>query len=352
MTRWSAGRSGSLAPPSNGLPVALARAGSVIEASMRAAVGTLSPDLQRTVAYHLGWCDAVGRTAEGNGGKAVRPAIALTAARAVGGREAAVIPGAVALELVHNFSLVHDDVMDGDRERRHRPTVWALFGVGAAILAGDAMLTLAHQVLLDDARPQGRRASSELAAATAEMIQGQAEDLAFEARVDVTEEQCLDMTGHKTAALLACAGAVGAILGGGDGRAVIALRAFGRQIGLAFQAVDDVLGIWGRPDVTGKPVASDLRQHKKTLPVVHALVSGGPGSAELSLLLSNGKLDGESAVETAVAILESAGSREWALALAERHLSEAITVLDGAGLEPGPVEELWAIGEFIARRES
>ena len=352
MTRWRAGRPSSLAPPSNGLPAALARAGSVIDGPIRAAVGALSPDLQRTVAYHLGWCDAVGHTVEGNGGKAVRPAIALAAARAVGAPEEAAIPGAVALELVHNFSLVHDDVMDGDRERRHRPTVWALFGVGAAILAGDAMLTLAHQVLLEDARPQSGRASSELAAATAEMIQGQAEDLAFESRLDVTEQQCLAMTGHKTAALLACAAAVGGILGGGDDKAVVALRAFGRQVGLAFQAVDDVLGIWGRADVTGKPVASDLRQHKKTLPVVHALVSGGPGSAELSRLLSNGRLDGEHAVEAAMAILESAGSRGWALALAERHLSEATAALDGAALEPGPVEELRAIGEFIVRRQS
>ena len=170
---------------------------------------------------------------EGDGGKAVRPAITVLAAEAVGAEPESAITGAAALELVHNFSLIHDDVMDGDRDRRHRPTVWALFGIGEAIIVGDAMMTLAQELLVEDPRPEARIAAQELARATAEMIEGQAEDLAFESRLDVTEDQCLVMCGHKTGALLAAAGSLGAILGRGTEASVRRLRSFGRHVGLA-----------------------------------------------------------------------------------------------------------------------
>ncbi len=113
-------------------------------------------------AYHLGWRDADGRETLADGGKAVRPSLTLLSAEAVGGQAEAAVPGAVALELVHNFSLIHDDVMDGDTERRHRPTVWALFGVGEAIVSGDALAALAYAVLLEDDRPEAHRAAREL----------------------------------------------------------------------------------------------------------------------------------------------------------------------------------------------
>src|SRR5205823_13315484 len=131
---------------------------------------------------------------------------------------------------------------------------------------------------------------------------------AFESRIDVQETECLAMSAHKTGALLACAGALGATLGEGTPRQVEALRAFGRHLGIAFQAVDDVLGIWGDPAVTGKPAAGDLRQHKKTLPVVHALASEGTASAALRRALSNGAVDDQRAGEL-VRLLEDLGAR-------------------------------------------
>src|SRR5207247_4013625 len=141
---------------------------------------------------HLGFADADGAPASGDGGKAVRPALAFLSAEAVGAPAEIGLPGAVAVELVHNFSLLHDDVMDQDRERRHRPTAWALFGVGPAILAGDALLTLAHEVLVTAPTARGVETSRALARATAAMIAGQGEDLGFESRLDVTVQECLE----------------------------------------------------------------------------------------------------------------------------------------------------------------
>jgi geranylgeranyl diphosphate synthase type I len=340
------------ASPTTSVPVpeALVRHRPVVSAAMAAAVARLSPELRRVAAYHLGWEDAEGRAATGDGGKALRPAIVLAAAEAVGGDPARAVPGAVALELVHNFSLIHDDVMDGDRERRHRPTVWALFGVAEAIVAGDALHALAQELLLEDERPETARAALELERATAEMIRGQAEDLAFESRLDVSEAECEAMCSHKTGALVACAGVLGATLGGGMDEQIDALRGFGRHLGIAFQAVDDILGIWGDPAVTGKPAASDLRQHKKTLPVVHALGHPRGASEPLARTLSNGAVDDERA-RGLVALLEKMGARAWATGVAQRHLDTALAHLDRADLDPRVCWDLRAIAHFVAGRD-
>jgi geranylgeranyl diphosphate synthase type I len=337
-------------PSTTAVPESLAWTARLIDGPLRSAVEGLAPAIRRTVSYHLGWIDPDGKAAQGSGGKAVRPTIALLAAETIGGSAVDVIPGAVAIELVHNFSLIHDDVMDGDRERRHRPAAWALFGVGQAIVAGDALLALAHEVLLDDSVPRSRQAAAELMRATARMIRGQAEDLAFESRLDVTDEECLAMSGNKTGALLGCAGALGAILGSAGEAQIRALRSFGHHVGLAFQAVDDVLGIWGDPAITGKPSAGDLRQHKKTLPIVHALRLGGAEAEGLALLLSQGGLS-DKGLAQAVELLEAVGSRRWTLDLAERHLSKALSLLDLDGLRPRPVEALREVARFVVRRD-
>ena len=330
-------------------PAAFGRMRPLIEAGLRRAIGRLSPNLARIAEYHLGWRDAEGRETRGDGGKAVRPTISLLAAEAVGADAARALPGAVAVELVHDFSLLHDDVMDGDRERRHRPTVWALFGQAQAIVVGDALLALAQQLLLEERRPEAAAAAAELTRATAQMIEGQAEDLAFESRLDVSLDECLGMTGRKTGALLSCAAALGGILAGGGQRTVEALRSYGRNLGLAFQAVDDVLGIWGDPAVTGKPAANDLRQHKKSIPVVHALSSGGAAASEVREFLSNGDLGAERIARMAD-LLEEAGSRAWTLGLAGRHFAAALEAL--SLIPPGPAtRELEDVATFVVRRD-
>jgi geranylgeranyl diphosphate synthase type I len=336
--------------PSAATPAAFGRLRPLIEAGLRRAVDRLSPDLAPVAQYHLGWRDTEGHEVHGDGGKAVRPVLALLAAEAVGAEAAIALPGALAIELVHDFSLMHDDVMDGDRERRHRPTVWALFGMGQAIVVGDALLALATELLLEDPRPEARTAAGLLTRSTAEMIRGQAEDLAFEARQDVSLDECLAMTGRKTGALLSCAAAVGGVLGGGGHESVEALASFGRHLGMAFQAVDDLLGIWGDPAVTGKPAAGDLRQHKKSIPVVHALSSGTARAEEVRRFLSDGQPDQEE-IARMVANLETAGSREWTLGLAGQHLSAALDALRHPSLDRCAVEELEDIAMFVVRRD-
>ena len=160
----------------------------------------------------LARCDAEGTpTGSRSGGKALRPALTLLSARAAGAPAERAVPAAVAVELVHNFYLLHDDIMDGDTERRHRPTAWTVHGVGAAILAGDALLALAQDILLEDTAAQGLWAARCLSAAVLRLIAGQGADLAFEQRNDVNLPECLTMAGDKTAALMACACSIGAI---------------------------------------------------------------------------------------------------------------------------------------------
>ncbi|MCU1488921.1 MAG: polyprenyl synthetase family protein, partial [Acidimicrobiaceae bacterium] len=252
--------------PTQSVPEVLGRARSLVVPALRAAIDRLSPELRPAAEYHLGWADADGVPMAGGGGKGVRPALALLSAEAVGAPGIVGVPGGVAIELVHNFSLIHDDVIDGDVERRHRPTVWALFGIGRAVIVGDALLALAQQVVLDPALvlgpladldgASGERAARVMADATAAMIAGQALDMAFESVPSVDVEGCLAMEAGKTGALLGCAAAIGAVLAGASDEVVRALDCFGMELGLAFQAVDDLLGIWGDPATTGKPAWS------------------------------------------------------------------------------------------------
>jgi geranylgeranyl diphosphate synthase type I len=243
---------------------------------------------------------------------------------------------------VHNFSLLHDDVMDRDQERHHRPTAWTVFGESRAILAGDALQTLSIEVLSDV------RAVALVAGTTQRMIAGQALDLGLEGRWDATVDECLAMIAGKTAALLSCSTGVGALLAGAPDGTVIALASFGEQLGMAFQAVDDLLGIWGRPEVTGKPVGNDLRQKKVSLPVAAGLESGE--APRLRELLSAEDLTDED-VREATELLERAGANTFAAEEAERRLGQALGELERVDLEAGPRDELAALARFIIERE-
>lgn len=331
-------------------PLVLDRARVATQPALRAAVTRLEPPLARVSAYHMGWADTEGRPVPGNGGKALRPALALLSAEAVGAPTEAGVPGAVAVELVHNFSLLHDDLMDGDEERRHRPTAWKAFGPGLAVLAGDGLLVLAEQVLMESSGA-GDRAAKLLTDATAALIDGQSQDLSFETRMDVTVEECLAMAGNKTGALLACASAIGAALAGAEPAVVERLYGFGHNLGIAFQAVDDLLGIWGRPEVTGKSSWNDLRQRKKSVPVVAALTSDTPAAAELAELYGlPGDLDEDQLVRAA-RLVEDAGGRLRTEVEAQKHLELALGCLDGLGIPEVTRTDLAALAAFTTTRE-
>ncbi|MGH3679217.1 MAG: family 2 encapsulin nanocompartment cargo protein polyprenyl transferase [Natronosporangium sp.] len=302
-----------------------------VEPALREAVATLPPAMCRIAGYHFGWWDADGATTGTvAGGKAIRPALALLAAEAAGGEPAAALPAAVAVELVHNFSLIQDDVIDGDLTRRHRPTVWSVFGTGAAIVGADALLTLAVEVLAASGHASTRPAIQLLNTATLELIEGQAADLSFEDRTDVNLLECLRMAGGKSGALLGCACALGATFGGATAAQVTLLRGFGEQLGVAFQLTDDLLGIWGDPAVTGKPAHSDLQRRKKSLPVVAALTSGTPAGAELAALYHRDRPLSDPELARAAELVERAGGRAWSRTHAGDLLTGALRMLQSA----------------------
>lgn len=324
---------------------------------LRAAVNRLAPPMDTVASYHFGWIDAQGRPADGDGGKAVRPALALLSAEAAGAAPEVGIPGAVAVELVHNFSLLHDDLMDGDEQRRHRDTVWKVHGPAQAILVGDALFALAGEVLLELGTVEAGRATRRLTTATRKLIDGQAQDISYEHRERVTVEECLEMEGNKTGALLACACSIGAVLGGADDKMADTLEAYGYHLGLAFQAVDDLLGIWGDPEATGKQTWSDLRQRKKSLPVVAALAAGGPASQRLGeLLAADAKSNdfdtfSEEEFATRAALIEEAGGREWTSDEARRQHAIAIEALSGVDMPEQVRAQLVALADFVVVRK-
>ncbi|MBS2966077.1 polyprenyl synthetase family protein [Actinocrinis puniceicyclus] len=336
-------------------PACLSQGRAAITPALRDAVDRLDHRSRHQVAYHFGWLTADGAPDSADAGKAVRPALALLSAEAVGAPSRIALPGAVAVELVHNFSLVHDDLMDGDEERRHRDTVWKLWGPSSAILTGDAMLALAQEVLLECGLATAAPAARLLARATRHLIRGQVQDLCFEQRPHVTVEECTDMAAGKTGALLSASAAIGAVLAGAPQAAVDALALYGAHVGVAFQLVDDVLGIWGDPAVTGKPVHSDLRSRKKSLPVSHALNRDGPRRDELAAwFAAPGEPDepDEQELRRAAGLIEGAGGRDWALAEAARRTALAEAALRDADLDAGAREELLALGRFVVDREA
>ncbi|MFG2248514.1 family 2 encapsulin nanocompartment cargo protein polyprenyl transferase [Spirillospora sp. NPDC048823] len=323
----------------------------LLQPALRDAVETLPEAARGIAAYHFGWRDERGRPAADGGGKTIRPALTLLAAEAVGGTAAAALPAAVAVELAHNFSLLHDDVMDGDLTRRHRPTAWSVFGANAAVLAGDALLAAAFEALAGEPSPVVAPAVRSLSRSVLDLIAGQGADLAFEGRSDVTLDECLAMAGRKTGALLGAACALGAAYGGGTTDQSVRLRAFGERLGLAFQLVDDLLGIWGDPEVTGKPVHSDLHSRKKSLPVVAALTSATPAGDELAALyLRDDALTGDD-LSRAAALVDAAGGRTWAATQAAALLTQAVAALDAAGLVPAAAAELRTLARLIAHRD-
>jgi geranylgeranyl diphosphate synthase type I len=225
--------------------------------------------------YHLGWLNEQLAPASAPTGKRLRPLLCLLSAEACGDETERAQPVAVALELLHNFSLIHDDIEDHDSVRHHRPTVWALWGQAQGINAGDGMHVLSYLALLPLAElgvpaPTVLRLLESLAETSLIITEGQHLDLAFERREDVSPAEYLDMIGRKSAALLSCAAACGGIVAGAGQPQVTALAQYGHQLGMGFQIRDDVLGIWGEAEATGKP-AGDLYRRKKTLPTLYAL---------------------------------------------------------------------------------
>ncbi|MCY3785506.1 MAG: polyprenyl synthetase family protein [bacterium] len=332
-------------------PAVLRRANDLVQPALEAAVGRLTAELAVPVRYHFGWTDARGAAREASGGgKGVRSALSVLSAEAVGAAGEVAVPGGVAVELIHNYSLIHDDIVDDDAQRRHRPTVWKVYGTDHAIIVGDAVMALAFESLLEAPTPARSAAAADLARANAAMIAGQSLDMSLDGRADVSVADCWDMISKKTAALVAHASAVGAILAGAPAATVAGLRRFGDELGRGFQAVDDLLGIWGAPAVTGKPAGSDLRERKRSLPVTIALNSDGAAAGELAGIYGRARLD-EADIARAADLVEEAGGRAAAAAAARECMARAAEALGALDIDAAAAGELQALAEFIVDRD-
>jgi geranylgeranyl diphosphate synthase type I len=323
----------------------------VLDPALRAGVNTLPLGVRHIAEFHFGWCDEHGKPTPGAGGKAIRPTLTLLMTEAAGGAVGAALPAAVAVELVHDFSLLHDDVMDGDVLRRHRPTAWAAFGIGPAILTGDSLLTLAFDTIAATDPRYAQEAGRIVSATVQELIDGQIADLAFEARGEVSLAECMEMARGKTGALIGCACALGQLYASGDPDQVRHAREFGERLGLAFQLVDDILGIWGDPAVTGKAIHSDISARKKSLPVVAALTSSTPQAAQLAELYGRSEPLSTADVADAAALVADSGGRTWSEEEAARQLAAALDSLRAAGAGGRAAAELEALARLVTTRD-
>ncbi|MFJ4596968.1 MULTISPECIES: polyprenyl synthetase family protein [unclassified Kitasatospora] len=334
-------------------------AAATCEAHLRRWVGQLEGAVGQVAAYQFGWTRD-GSPHRRHGGKNVRAALALGCARAVGGDPQRAVPAAVVVEMVHNLSLLYDDVLDGDALRRHRASAWEVFGPGAATRSADALLMLAFEVL---AGPDGEAFAGEAVAGEAstalldtliQLAVGESLDVLFEAAPRVELSECLEMVSGKTASLISCACRLGALYGGGGPAQVETLAAFGHDLGMAFQLVDDLLGIWGDEAVTGKPVFADLRARKLSVPVVAAMASNTAAGDELARRYALSAGPGRAGEAELARLVEEAGGRRWTVERAAEHADGARrrlrSLADGPGAVAGAVADLDALCELIVNR--
>lgn len=263
------------------------------------------------------------------GGKRVRPFLVIQSCRAVGGREDSVLPAAVAVELIHNFTLIHDDIMDQDELRRGAPTVHVLWGVSTAILAGDLLFSKAFEALFmcsshPDISSEGLvEAGRRLASAVSVIAEGQALDMSFSGRLRsslISEDDYFEMIYKKTAALFKVSCEIGGILGGANSIELEALSKYGEHIGIAFQMKDDVLGIVGDESVLGKPIGSDLREGKCTLILIHALRNASEGQRRIIMDVYGKENISREEIRRVIDVLDDLGSIEYVEDIARRRV--------------------------------
>jgi geranylgeranyl diphosphate synthase type I len=309
--------------------------------------------------YHLGWTDeSFEVTRSQASGKRLRPLLCLLACQAVGGEPQQALPAAAAVELIHNFSLLHDDIEDNSPTRRHRTTVWKIWGEPQAINAGDGMFALAHlalQRLSEKGLPDDRvlAACRVFDQTCLALTEGQYLDMGFEDRMDVDVDQYLAMILRKTAALLSCSARLGALLGSGDAGLATCYARFGQNLGMAFQIEDDILGIWGEEKVTGKPQAGDIRQCKKSLPIVYVLQQEAalPVSEQRIHKVYRRKDIDEDAINVVLGSLQALGARQYAQQMALDYHGRALAELEVTGMENEGQDSLRELAKLLVNRK-
>ena len=311
-------------------------------------------DTERTLSFHKMLTYHMGWTGEGAGkdatGKRIRPLMVLLASASLGVEWKNALPAAAAVEMVHNFSLVHDDVQDNSEKRRGRSTVWKKWGVPMAINVGDAMFVIANQAIMDLIKVYPAvtvvRASTILNDTCLDLTRGQFLDMSYEERTDLDLEDYWPMIGGKTSALLSACTHIGALLGNANEEEQEAYRQFGYHLGLAFQVQDDILGIWGDEALTGKSAASDLVEGKNSLPVLYALGKQG----KFAERWNQGPITaGE--VKIVSAQLEKEGGRTYAEEMSEKETQKALGFLEKANLRGAAGESMLELANMLLKRK-
>jgi geranylgeranyl diphosphate synthase type I len=297
--------------------------------------------------YHMGW------TGEGAGpeatGKRIRPLLVLLCSAACGADWQSALPGAAAVELVHNFSLVHDDIQDNSDKRRGRPTTWVKWGAPMAINVGDALFVMSNQAIIDLKQNYPAevvvKAAAILHNTCLDLTRGQFLDMSYEKRNDLSMQDYWPMISGKTAALLSACCHIGSLLGGADDARQEAYRSFGHYLGLAFQVQDDILGIWGDEAVTGKSAANDLIEGKKSLPVLAGLGAKG----KFATRWKQGPIQAAE-VEELARTLASEGGYESAMDASKQMTDLALMSLREADPQGEAGEALFALTDKLLKR--
>ena len=327
-----------------------------IHAALRSSLSRNDIAAYDMLRYCMGWVDTAGAPRDATEGKALRPTLCLFSCEATGGAVGAAMPAAAALEFIHNFSLIHDDIQDRDETRHHRPTLWYVWGISKALVAGNLLRVIADQCLenlveVEAEVPRTLDVTGLLTEAYLQMIEGQYLDISYEGSPDIGMDDYMRMISLKTGALIRCAASLGARIGTRDPEIIGAFSDWGRSLGYAFQIRDDVLGVWGDEKTTGKPVGADIRRKKNSLPVVYAMsVAEGDDRKLLPHIYNKHELDDDD-VNTVLDIMNRAGVKEYAQCLAAEHCRDATQALARIELKPEAHTEADELGHFLLVRE-
>ena len=338
------------------LPGMLQRYRTHISEALRFSLSKDDTPVYDMLRYNMGWVDIEGNPCAATEGKALRPTLCLFGCEATGGSINKAMPAAIALELIHSFSLIHDDIQDHDETRHHRPTLWAKWGVPKALVAGNILRVVADtslQRLVDEGVgiDQALTVVGMLTEAYLEMIEGQYLDISYEGRPDIAIDDYLNMISKKTGALIRCAVNLGAVIGTRDETTIEAFRVFGRSLGYVFQIRDDVLGVWGNEETTGKPVGADIRRKKNSLPVVYAMSQADPEDKQLLDCIYQKEQLSDDDVSAVLNVMERVNVKGYAQKLAQEHSDIALEALAGVELAPDMRRETEDLVHFLLVRQ-
>ena len=338
------------------MPAILEKYREIIDTHLRADIPETGSEIYKMLRYCMGWSDEHGNPISMTVGKLLRPSLSLFTCESVSSSVYKALPAAVTLELIHNFSLIHDEIQDFDETRHHRPTLWKLRGVPRALVAGDVLKIVAESSLerMRFTMPPDTpiKCLALVTEACLEMIEGQYLDIHFEGRIDISLDQYLKMISLKTGALIRCSVEIGALVGNSANVEIARIfRRSGGYLGYLFQITDDILGVWGLEGETGKSVGVDVRRKKNSLPIVHAMTTSNESSQKaMGRVFDKDELS-DADISEILEILESADSKTYCQKLAEVYAGKAICAIADANIGKEKLTEYQDLCEYLVVRK-